>query len=224
MEVFWVAALLALVLPLFGWSGVLYLEARRIPPNAMEIFVIGKQWMWELQHPEGRWENNELHLPVGRPVVLTMTSRDVIHSFFIPAFRLKQDVVPGTYTQLAFTPTRTGRFALFCAEYCGTLHSAMTGTVTVMSQAEYDAWLRADPTRRTPAEVGARLFTEKGCASCHDPDAPLPAPRLAGIYGREVWVRGPRPGDRPTRLRVDARYLRESMLFPELRIRIGCQR
>src|SRR5439155_4781343 len=138
----------------FVWGTVIYFQTKKMPERAMDVYVVGKQWMWKLQHPEGRWEMNELHVPAGQPVKLTMTSEDVIHCFFVPAFRLKQDVIPGQYTQLWFTATKPGSYHLFCAQFCGTLHSSMVGTVTVMEPGDYDRWLRGGQVPATMAAQG----------------------------------------------------------------------
>ena len=162
--------------------------------------MLGKQWMWELQHPEGKREINELHVPVGRPVRLTMTSQDVIHSFYIPAFRIKQDVVPGRYTSLWFQPTKPGRYHLFCAEYCGTKHSGMIGWVVVMEPADYQQWLEerddrgVDGGRRASGCSGSY-----GCSGCHGANATVRAPLLDGVYGHPVPLsEAGRSSSRPT--------------------------
>jgi cytochrome c oxidase subunit 2 len=189
--------------------------------------------MWKIQHPSGRWENNELHVPLGRPIVLTMTSEDVIHSFFVPAFRVKMDVVPGTYTRLPFRPTRAGVFRLFCAEFCGTDHSKMVGTVTVMQPAEYERWLQKGPTAEALALAGQRLFIGNGCNGCHGANASVRAPRLEGIYGKPIPIQIPPSGVSPQALRqvlpsvpattiiADERYIHDSIVLPEKEIAAG---
>src|SRR5262249_46994780 len=152
----------------------------RVPDDAMEIYVVGKQWMWKVQHPGGQSEINELHVPVGQRVKLTLTSEDVIHSFYVPAFRTKIDVLPGRYVQTWFEATRTGRFHLFCAEYCGTNHSGMVGTVHVMEQEQYQKWLS-----RKVGQEGRKLFLKLQCAGCHSRETQR-APLLEGLYGRTV--------------------------------------
>src|SRR5438067_9227915 len=154
IELAWTGIPLLIAIGLFFWSAFVFLYVRRTPAGAAEIYIVGKQWMWKIQHPEGRWEMNELHLPVGRPILLTMTSEDVIHSFFVPAFRLHQDVFPGEYTHLWFTPSQVGTYHLFCSQFCGTLHSTMSGTVTVMDPAGYQTWLSNGQTPGSMAEVG----------------------------------------------------------------------
>ena len=141
LELAWIIIPTLISLGIFGWSSWLFFENRTPPPDAMEIYVVGKQWMWKIQHPQGNSEINQLHIPIGRPVKLIMTSQDVIHSFYIPAFRIKQDVLPGRYTTEWFTATKVGTYHLFCAEYCGTGHSAMIGSVIVMDPLEYERWL-----------------------------------------------------------------------------------
>src|SRR5689334_19200402 len=191
IEIVWTGVPLLLAMALYIWSTAGYLVNKRVPAGAMDIYVIGKQWMWKIQHPEGRWENNELHVPVGRPIRLTMTATDVIHSFFVPAFRLHQDVVPGSYQQIWFTPTKIGEYHLFCSQFCGTLHSQMTGTVTVMDPADYEQWLRAGTSSQTLADMGHNLFIQHGCSGCHGGNGSVRAPRLDGIYGRPIPVQIP---------------------------------
>ena len=169
---------------LFVWSAALYVQNGRPPASSTEIFVIGKQWMWHLQHAEGPREINELHVPVGVPVKLTITSQDVIHDFYIPAFRVKKDALPGRYTSLWFQATETGAFHLFCAQYCGTNHSEMIGWVYVMTPSDYAAWLAGGEKTESLSQQGERLFTQFGCNSCHTGEAGAQAPSLAGIYGK----------------------------------------
>jgi cytochrome c oxidase subunit 2 len=167
LEIAWAVIPAIIAMFLFGYSAAAYFRQRHPPANAMEIHVVGKQWMWKLQHPEGKREINELHIPIGIPIKLLMTSEDVIHSFFIPAFRVKQDVLPGRYTTEWMVPTRQGSYHLFCAEYCGTDHSRMIGRVTVMSRADYQQWLTTGDQGESPVVTGARLFRELGCSGCH---------------------------------------------------------
>jgi cytochrome c oxidase subunit 2 len=183
----------------------------RVPANAMVIQVIGKQWMWKIQHPSGRKEINELHVPLGQPISLQMTSEDVIHSFFVPAFRIKQDVVPGRYSEQWFIPTRLGEYHLFCAEYCGNSHSRMIGRVIVMPAGEYRLWVANAAPEDRPEVAGAHLFSEYGCIACHGQQAPT----LAGIYGHEQTMEDGR------RVKVDDDYLRESILTPRAKIVAG---
>src|SRR5581483_1091982 len=197
------------------WSALIYLVQVRPPANAMEIFVVGKQWMWKLQHPEGAREINQLHVPVGRDVRLTMISQDVIHSFYVPAFRIKQDVLPNRYVTSWFRPTKTGRYHLFCAEYCGTLHSGMIGEVVVMEPAEYQGWLAGGAAEGTLASVGQKLFQQLGCATCHRFDTQGRGPNLVGLYGKPVLL------DNGQTVSADDNYIRESILNPGAKVTSG---
>jgi cytochrome c oxidase subunit II len=183
LELTWTIIPSIICVVLFVWSAAVYVRNSRPPAASNEIFVIGKQWMWHLQHPEGPREIDELHIPVGVPVELTMTSQDVIHDFYIPAFRVKKDVLPGRYTQLWFEPTETGTFHLYCAQYCGTNHSEMIGWVYVMEPSDYAAWLSGGEQTESLAAQGERLFSQFGCGSCHAAEGGK-GPSLAGIYGK----------------------------------------
>ncbi len=218
LEIFAGVCMLVLLMTLFGWGAKVYFHSVRPPADAMEIMVTGKQWMWKLQHPQGKREINELHVPVGRPVQLTMTSEDVIHSFFIPAFRIKQDVLPGRYTRLWFEATKVGKYHLFCAEYCGTEHSMMGGWVTVMTPADYERWLGgevapiAGAPQETPAQLGEKLFAQLGCTACHSGAPGSLGPDLAGLPGSTVkFTDG-------TQAVADDDYLRESILDAQTHI------
>jgi cytochrome c oxidase subunit 2 len=226
VEVVWTTIPLLIALGIFVGATVVFFHTTRVPPNAMEVQVVGKQWMWKMQQPNGRWENNELHVPVGRPVVLTMTSEDVIHSFFVPAFRLKQDVVPGVFTKMWFTATKPGDYHLFCAEFCGTLHAGMVGRVIVMEPAEYDKWLNAGGQTETSAAIGAKLFTQHGCNGCHGAGSSVRAPKLEGIYNRPIPVQIPKAGvpleqTPATTVVADLRYLHDAILLPEQEVAGG---
>jgi cytochrome c oxidase subunit 2 len=228
VEIVWTVGPLLIALGIFAWSAIVYMEARHYPKNAMEIWVTGKQWMWKIQHPEGRWENNELHVPLGKPIQLTMTSEDVIHSFFVPEFRLKQDVIPGQYTRLSFTPTKIGTFQLLCAEFCGSYHSTMVGTVTVMDPAEYEKWLNTGLEGGSMAAAGQKLFIAHGCNGCHGPASSVKAPMLDGIYNKLIPVQIPVPGkalaDTPaTTLVADQRYIHDAIVLPEKEVAAGYQ-
>jgi cytochrome c oxidase subunit 2 len=192
---------------MFGWGVSAYSENLRPPPHAYEVFVVGKQWMWKAQHPGGQWENNELHLPAGRPVKVTLISEDVIHDFGVPAFRQKIDVLPGRYVSTWYNPTRPGRYHLFCNQYCGTGHADMVGWVVVMRPDEHAAWLRERPDHSAALE-GRKLFLKLQCISCHRPDAEARAPLLEGLYGGRVPLKGGASAV------ADAEYIRESILFP----------
>jgi cytochrome c oxidase subunit 2 len=184
LELTWTIIPSLICVVLFVWASSLYVRNGRPPDASTEIFVIGKQWMWHLQHPEGPREINELHVPVGVPVKLTMTSQDVIHDFYIPAFRVKKDVLPGRYSSIWFQPTETGIFHLFCAQYCGTNHSEMIGWVYVMSPTDYAAWLAGGEKTESMAQQGAQLFSQFGCESCHTSESGVHGPSLVGIYGK----------------------------------------
>jgi cytochrome c oxidase subunit 2 len=181
----------------------------------MKIYIVAKQWMWKAQHAGGQREVGELHVPRGQPLVLVMTSQDVIHSFFVPAFRAKQDVLPGRYTELWFTPSETGRFHLFCAEYCGTDHSRMGGDVVVLDPAEFQRWLATRPETADMAARGEALFRQYGCSGCHDRNATVRAPDLSGLYGRPV------PLANGTVVIADERYIRDSILLPLKEVAAG---
>lgn len=226
LEMIWTVIPLLIVIGLFVISTVIVFPIFRAPREASEIFVVGKQWMWKLQHPNGRWEMNELHVPVGKPVKLTMISEDVIHSFGIPAFRLNMDVVPGRYTTTWFTPTRVGRYHIFCAQYCGTNHAIMGGYVTVMEPDQFEKWMSTGNVSSSLAAKGETLFREKGCTGCHGPNANLRAPSLANLYGTERPVQI--PGDQPWRpempsqlVKADYRYLHDSIILPGTEIASG---
>ena len=183
LELAWTLIPSAICVVIFFWSSYLYVRNSRPPAASTEIFVIGKQWMWHIQHPEGPREINELHVPVNQPVQLTMTSQDVIHDFYIPAFRVKKDVLPGRYTELWFEATETGTYHLYCAQYCGTNHAEMIGWVYVMSPSDYAAWLAGGEQNEAMSTSGEHLFSLLGCASCHTASAQMNAPSLAGVYG-----------------------------------------
>src|ERR1044071_3366689 len=168
LELTWTIIPLLISMTIFVWGASIFFKAYRAPRQAMEVYVVGKQWMWKAQHETGQREINELHVPVGRTVKLTMTTEDVLHDFSIPAFRTKADVIPGRYTYLWFEPTKPGKYHLFCAEYCGLNHSGMGGYVYVMEQRDFDNWLSGNVSGQTPVEQGRDLFENKlGCASCH---------------------------------------------------------
>ena len=215
LETFWIVIPLILAMVMFGWGASLYTSMQHPPPQAMEIFVVGKQWMWKLQHSEGQMEINELHLPLGRDIKLTMTSEDVIHDFFDPAFRIKNDVLPGRYSTLWFRPTKTGRYHLFCSQYCGTNHAVMGGWITVMEPAEFEAWLAGGPTPASMAEAGAKLFQQLACNNCHLSSGKGRGPSLVGLYGSKVRLQGGQT------VIADDNYLRESILDPRAKIVAG---
>lgn len=207
-EIGWTSAILFLALFFAWWASATQLSVLPPPADALEVHVIAKQWMWKVEHPSGAREIDELHLPVDEPVRLAMTSQDVIHSFYVPAFRIKQDVLPGRYTQTWFKPNRTGVYHLFCAEFCGTDHSGMLGRVVVVRPEDYAAWSRAQPQGDDLAREGEALFRSLGCTGCHSPGSRVRAPDLAGLYGRTVNLSDGRS------VVADDAYIRDSILEP----------
>src|SRR3954471_23883152 len=187
LEITWSIIPLGVFMVIFAWVAVVYFKERTPPRDASEVYVVAKQWMWKLQHAEGQREINSLHIPVGRDVKLIMTSQDVIHSFFVPAFRQKQDVLPGRYTVTWFHPTKAGTYHLFCAEYCGTQHSGMIGNIVVMEPAQYEAWMSGAPSGPLSA-TGEKIFAELGCVTCHRADTQGRGPNLQGIFGNPVQL------------------------------------
>ncbi len=208
-EIGWTTGTFFLAFFLFWWSGSSDLSTLLPPRNAMEIHVVGKQWMWKTQHSNGAREINTLHVPVDEPVRLLMTSEDVIHSFFVPDFRIKRDVLPGRYTETWFQATKTGTYHIFCTQYCGTQHSRMTGQVVVMPKDEFPKWLRAQPQADDIAKEGAALFVSLGCAGCHEGNSQVHAPHLAGIYGGPVQLSDGRV------VTANDAYIRDSILQPQ---------
>jgi cytochrome c oxidase subunit 2 len=215
LETGWTIFPLLVGLGFFSWGAILYYQIERPPSNALQVQVVAKQWMWKLQHAEGKKEINELHVPLDRDISLTMTSQDVIHSFFVPAFRVKQDVVPGRYTTEWFHPSRLGEYHLFCAEYCGTNHSRMIGRIVVMEPTEYQQWLASGESGESIALEGRRLFRERGCSGCHEGSRTIHAPPLEGVYGKQVPLAS---GEIVT---ADDQYLRDSILLPGKQISAG---
>jgi cytochrome c oxidase subunit II len=193
---------------IFIWASALYVRNARPPAASTELFVIGKQWMWHIQHPEGPREIDELHVPVGVPVKVTMTSQDVIHDFYIPAFRVKKDVLPGRYSSLWFQPTKVGTYHLFCAQYCGADHAEMIGWVYVMEPSDYAAWLSGQVKTESMAQAGERIFSEFGCASCHTSEPGARGPSLVGVFGKPEKLR-----DGTTRV-VDESFIRGAIIDP----------
>jgi len=212
LEITWTAVPVAICVVMFLWGAALFVRNGVPPAAATEIFVVGKQWMWKIQYPDGRRDINELHVPVGVPIKLTMASEDVIHDFAIPAFRIKKDVVPGHYTTLWFTATKTGRYHLYCDQYCGTSHSAMVGWVNVMEPAQYAQWLSGSGGGKSLAEAGADLYKQYACNTCHDIGR---GPSFVGLYGAPVKL-----SNGQTVLADDA-YIRESILNPSAKIVAG---
>jgi cytochrome c oxidase subunit 2 len=215
LELTWSLVPLAIALVVFGWGAKLYFDVYTPPPEGLEVYVTGKQWMWKLQHPTGQREINTLHVPAHRPIVLTLTSEDVIHSFYVPAMRFKRDAVPGTYTRVWFEADRPGTYHLFCAEYCGTKHSEMIGQVVVMDPLDYEEWLAAQPAVPTPVEAGRVLFESLRCDTCHaEADGPR-GPSLRGLFGSDVRLR-----DGGTVV-ADERYVRDAILAPQRHVAAG---
>ena len=214
IEMTWTLLPFGLFIVIFAWSIALFADMSRAPENATSVYVVAKQWMWTVQHEGGQRELNTLHVPLHQPTRLVMTSQDVIHSFYVPAFRVKQDVLPGRFTQLWFEPTRTGTFDLFCAEFCGTDHSRMIGSIVVMEPANYAHWL-SEHVGPGLSERGADLFRHLGCSGCHDPHSGVHAPLLEGLYGRTV------PLQDGTWVRVDDRYIHDSILLPAKEVAAG---
>ncbi|HXS96297.1 MAG TPA: cytochrome c oxidase subunit II [Candidatus Limnocylindrales bacterium] len=217
LEILWTVIPFGLTMIMFTWGASIFFRESRPPNNAMNIYVVGKQWMWKLQHQEGQREINELHIPVGVPVKLTMTSEDVIHSFFVPAFRTKQDVVPGRYSTTWFTPTKPGKYHLFCAEYCGTKHSGMIGWVYVMERKDYQDWLSGGRAMGSLAENGEKLFMSLACGNCHHPDGSGRCPSLVGLYNSNVRLSSGND------IHADEAYIRESILQPNAKVVAGFQ-
>jgi cytochrome c oxidase subunit II len=208
IELAWTLIPLGIFIVLFVWAGWDFVRLYKVPDDALPVYVVAKQWMWKLQHRNGRREINELHVPLGQPVRLLMTSQDAIHSFFVPAFRLKQDVLPGRYTGLWFTATKLGEYHLFCAEYCGAQHSQMIGRIVVVTPAQYAQWVGKGTEAPDLAQYGFALFRQLGCSGCHTAGSTVHAPSLAGLYGREVHLQDGRT------LVADENYIRDSILLP----------
>jgi cytochrome c oxidase subunit II len=214
LEIAWSIIPFGIMLTFFIWGAVIYFQERTPPADATEVYVVAKQWMWKIEHMEGQREINELHVPTGQDIKLIMTSQDVIHSFFVPAFRIKQDVLPGRYTTLWFRATKPGRFHLFCAEYCGTMHSGMGGDIVVMEPQEYAQWMAAGSPAPLQA-TGKQLFSTLGCSTCHRSDVQGRGPNLVGIYNKPVLLEDGRT------VTADENYVRESILNPTAKIVSG---
>jgi cytochrome c oxidase subunit 2 len=217
LEILWSAIPLGLTMVMFVWGAIIYFDIYNPPNDALEISIVGRQWMWKAQHAEGQREINELHVPVGQAVKLTMTSEDVIHDVFLPAFRVKQDVLPGRYTTLWFQATKAGEYPLFCAQYCGTQHSGMVGRVVVLEPAEFEKWLSGGATGVSMIDQGASLFKRFGCETCHGAGGTSQGPSLAGLFGKTVKLQ------EGTTVTADENYIRESILDPRAKIVAGYQ-
>ncbi len=206
LEITWTVVPTIVFLAFFFWGALLFADYNKVPEGAWQIDVVAKQWMWRIQHPNGKQEINELHVPIGRPVELTMTSLDVLHDFYVPEFRVKNDVIPGRYTKLWFEATKAGEYHLFCAEYCGTEHSLMGGKVYAMKPDDYNLWLQGGP-KLSPVDAGAALFEQRGCVTCHTGQAGSRGPDLVNVYGSTVTLTS---GE--TKL-ADEQYLYNSIMF-----------
>jgi cytochrome c oxidase subunit 2 len=215
LELVWTGIPFVLAMTMFVWGASVYFAIARPPAETLDIYAVGKQWMWKFQHREGQREINALHVPVDTPVRMIITSEDVLHDLYFPSFRVKMDAIPGRYTQLWFTATKLGTYHLFCAEYCGTKHSGMIGWVTVLSQDDYQAWLSGGATEGTLAQVGARLFTQFACHTCHAGGDTQRGPVLNGLFGSRVTLAN---GETVV---ADNGYIRESILNPQAKIVAG---
>jgi cytochrome c oxidase subunit II len=215
LEFTWTFIPFGIFLFIFVWAAVIYFREHTPPKDSTEVYTVAKQWMWKFQHVEGQREINELHVPVGRDIRMIMTSQDVIHSFYVPAFRIKQDVLPGRYTVTWFHATKPGTYHLFCAEYCGTMHSGMIGDVVVMEPAQYQGWLSGGGATGSLANTGQGLFASLGCSTCHRFDTQGRGPNLTGIFGKAVLL------DDGRTVTADENYVRESVLAPAAKVVSG---
>ena len=217
LEAAWTVIPLMITMVIFVWGAKIFFAMSRPPDETLNIYVVGKQWMWKFQHLDGQREINELHVPAGRDVKLIATSEDVIHDFFVPAFRVKADVLPGRYVTIWFRAIRPGRYRLFCAEYCGTKHSGMTGEVVVMDAPGYQACLTGGASQHSLTEEGQQLFSDLACNTCHRPDLQGRGPVLEGVFGHAVTLQS---GQKVT---ADEGYIRESILNPAAKVVAGYQ-
>jgi cytochrome c oxidase subunit II len=219
LEAAWIIVPLFITLGIFTWGARIFFAASRPPADAKQFYVVGKQWMWKIEHPSGKREINELHVPRGQAVKLKMTSEDVIHSFFIPAMRVKADVIPGRYTTMWFRADKLGTYHLFCSQYCGAEHSQMVGRVVVMEPTEYERWIGGIDRGGGAASVGSgeQLFATKACNTCHRTDTAARAPLLTGLFGKTVLLEGGKT------VIADETYIRESILNPAAKIVTGYQ-
>ena len=215
LEATWTIIPLGLFLIMFVWGSLIYFRVYTPPANAMNIYVVGKQWMWKAEHPGGQHEINSLHIPVGRPIQLTLISQDVFHSFSIPAFRVKREAIPGRYTSVWFQATETGTYHLFCTQYCGTNHSAMIGDIVVLKPEDYKKWLAESTSGASLAQSGERLFASLSCNACHNSRPDSRGPSLANVYGSRLALSS---GGTVT---ADDAYLREAILNPSQHITQG---
>jgi cytochrome c oxidase subunit 2 len=215
LELTWTFIPLVIAMVMFVWGASLYFQITTPPSNAMEVYVVGKRWMWKAQHVSGQREINELHVPVGQPVKLIIGSEDVLHAYWVPAFRMKMDAVPGRTTTMYFEASKPGVYELFCAEYCGMSHSRMIGKVTAMEPAAFQTWLAGGKATGTMADLGAKVFTDLGCATCHMDSSQGRGPSLRGVFGAQVTLAN---GDKVT---ADEAYVRESILTPTAKMVAG---
>jgi cytochrome c oxidase subunit 2 len=211
LETTWSVIPLFIFVIMFAWGAKVYFALTQPPADALDVYVVGKQWMWKVQHAEGHREINELHVPLGKPIKLTLTSEDVIHDFAVPAFRTKIDVLPGRYVFTWFQATKAGRFHLFCAQFCGTNHAGMIGSIVVMEPAQYEEWLNSHAEGSLALE-GRKLFLKLQCVTCHSANARARAPVLESLFGRTVHLRDGRT------VTADEAYLRESILKPQAKV------
>ncbi len=217
LELTWTIVPLVILLFIFAWGAKVFFAASRPPSNAVEYYCTGKRWMWKFQHPEGNREINTLHVPVNTPIKVSITSEDVIHSFFVPAFRVKMDAVPGRYTTAWFQAKKVGTYHLFCAEYCGAGHSKMIGHIIVMEPHDYEQWLQGSLPETSIASNGKQLFSDKSCITCHRADTNARAPYLQNAYGKDVKLTN---GDV---VKFDDGYIRESIMNPQAKVVQGYQ-
>jgi cytochrome c oxidase subunit II len=217
LEITWTVVPFLITMVIFVWGASVYFAMAHPPDETLNVYVVGKQWMWKFQHLDGQREINELHVPVGRAVKLIATSEDVIHDVFMPEFRVKADVLPGRYVNIWFQATKPGRYHLFCAEYCGTRHSGMIGQIVVMDPNDYQAWLSGGAPEGSLASAGEKLFADLACNTCHRPDAQGRGPVLEGLFGKTVTLQS---GESAV---VDEAYVRESILLPSAKIAAGYQ-
>jgi len=217
LEITWTLIPLVLAMVMFVWGASVYFALAKPPSDTMEIYTVGKRWMWKFQHVTGQREINELHVPVNKPVKLIIGSEDVIHSVYVPAFRVKMDAVPGRTTTLWFTATKPGRYHLFCTEYCGMKHSGMVGWVTVMEPQAFQTWLAGGPASGNMLEAGQKLFTDLACVTCHRDDSGGRGPSLKGLFGTTVRLQT------GASVKADENYLRESIMSPQAKIVEGYQ-
>lgn len=215
LEATWTIIPLALFLICFVWGALLYFRIYNPPTNAMNIYVVGKQWMWKAEHPGGQHEINNLHVPMGVPIQLTMISQDVFHSFSIPDFRVKREVIPGRYSTVWFEATTPGTYHIFCTQYCGTKHSGMIGEVTVLSPEDYKKWTETSTSGTSLAQNGERLFASMGCNACHTGNAAARGPSLAGVYGSKLRLTS------GSEVLVNEAYLRDAILNPSQHVTAG---